>query len=78
MRYSDADVRVVADESQLALHWWTGSGWQDAAESCLPPSPYVRDTTNNVLGTAICHLSRFALLGPTRPGYLPVVLRQSQ
>ena len=75
IHYSDRDVRVVSDESQLALMWWTGSGWEDAAQTCTPPSEYVRDLGNNVLSVAICHLSEFALLGPAHQVYLPLVVR---
>ena len=73
--YSDDDIRVVTDESELTLYWWTGSAWQDAAETCSPASTYVRDTSNNVLSVPVCHLSKFGLLGPTHNMYLPLVMR---
>ena len=73
--YSDYDVRVVTDESELALYWWTGSAWQDAEETCSPASTYVRDTGNNVLSVPVCHLSKFGLLGPTHNIYLPLIMR---
>jgi len=73
--YSGQDVRVVSDESQLVLQWWTGNGWEDAANTCDPPSTYDRDLANQVLGVPICHLSRFGLFGPTRQVYLPLILR---
>lgn len=74
--YSDQDVRGISDESQLALMRWTGSEWEDAASTCVPPSGYARDLENNVLSVAICHLSTYALLGPPNyPVYLPLVMR---
>ena len=75
IHYSEDDVRVVTDENDLILNWWTGSAWQDAAETCSPASTYVRDTGNNVLSVPICHLSKFGLLGPTHNIYLPIVMR---
>jgi len=75
IHYSDQDVRVVSDESQLALWWWTGGGWEDAANTCDPPSAYNRDLANRVLSVPICHLSLFGLFGPTHQMYLPLILR---
>jgi hypothetical protein len=75
IHYSEQDVRLVSDESQLTLRWWDGSAWQDAKETCSPPSGYVRDEARRVLSVPICHLSRFALLGPTNRVYLPLVMR---
>ena len=77
IHYSDNDVRVVIDESQLALWRWTGSEWQDAAQTCDPVSPYTRDMANNVLSVPACHLSLFSLFGPTNQVYLPLILHQS-
>src|SRR5690606_27630449 len=37
--YSDDDVRVVSDRAGLALRWWDGAAWQDAAQSCAVPQP---------------------------------------
>lgn len=75
IRYSNQDVRVVSDENQLRLYWWTGSQWQDAAQTCNPTSTYILDVTQNVLSVPICHASRFAMFGPTHPLYLPLALR---
>jgi hypothetical protein len=75
IHYSGADVRVVSDENELALYWWDGTGWTDASKTCDPPSEYVRDKVNRVLGVSICHLSRFGLFGPTHQIYLPLLLR---
>jgi hypothetical protein len=75
IHYSDDDVRVVTDESQLVLQWWTGSEWRDAVETCEPASSYSRDIANNVLSLPICRMSRFGLFGPTHQTYLPLILR---
>jgi hypothetical protein len=71
IHYSDADVAGL-DEESLALTYWTGSVWQDAA--C---GPVERHLAENWLAAPICHLSRFALLGE-RVGstiFLPLVLQ---
>jgi hypothetical protein len=60
--YSDADVAGL-DENTLTFFYWTGSGWADAAGTCTPSSPYVRDVANNVLSVAVCHLTEFAMVG---------------
>jgi hypothetical protein len=75
IHYSEKDTRLVSDESQLTLRWWDGGAWRDAAETCDQPSAYARDVSARVLSVPICHLSRFALLGPVERVYLPVVLR---
>jgi hypothetical protein len=77
LRYSDDDVRVIPDENQLALWWWTGTGWMDAAQTCQPASAYSRDVAGNSLSVPICHLSRFGLFGPTHQLYLPNVMHNS-
>ncbi|MGB9722607.1 MAG: hypothetical protein ACP5OO_05470 [Chloroflexia bacterium] len=40
-----------------------------------PPSPYTRAPEENRLAVPICHLSRFALLGPVQQVFLPLVWR---
>ncbi len=75
IHYSTRDTRLISDEEQLTLRWWNGSAWQDAAETCDPPSTYSRDR-EGVLSVPICHLSRWALFGPTFRIYLPLVLRE--
>jgi len=75
IHYSEADVRPVSDEEQLRLRWWDGDEWLDAVQTCDLASTYTRDLDNNVLSVAICHLSQFALYGPTNQVYLPIILR---
>jgi hypothetical protein len=75
LRYSDADLRVIANESALTLSWWTGSRWVDAETTCPSASAYNRDVVNNILEVAVCRTGRFALFGPTHQSYLPVVRR---
>jgi hypothetical protein len=75
--YSAADVRLVADSSRLALWWWNGAAWQDAAETCSPAASYTRDPTARTVSVAICRSGRFALLGPTQQIYLPVGLNSA-
>jgi len=73
--YSGDDVRVVNDKNELALLWWTGSEWQDAAQTCDPASSYIRDVANKTLSVSICRGGRFCLFGPMYQVYLPVVMR---
>lgn len=73
LRYSHDDVRLVSNESELALWVWTENGWQDATETCHVPAPYVRDIVNNVLTLTICQTGRFALFGPTHQRYFPLI-----
>ncbi len=72
--YSDADV-LAMDETSLTLDYLSGNVWVDAATTCSPASTYDRHPAENWLAVPICHLSRFALFGPTRQTYLPIVLR---
>jgi hypothetical protein len=73
LHYSDWDVRVVTDELELELWWRMDGGWQDAAQTCDPATDYDRDAAGNVLGVPICRVGGFALFGPTREVYLPVM-----
>jgi hypothetical protein len=69
IHYSDADVAGV-DEESLALTYWTGSEWEDAACGTV-----AREIEENWLAVPICHLTEFGLLGETRRVYLPLVVR---
>lgn len=63
IRYSEDDIDCVTDENSLRLYYWAGSQWDDAANTCMPPSIYITDTVGNVLGLPICHLTEFAIRG---------------
>ncbi|HEX8681778.1 MAG TPA: carboxypeptidase regulatory-like domain-containing protein [Ardenticatenaceae bacterium] len=73
VRYSDADVRAVTEEAELALRWRMGSGWREAGETCVSASPMVLDTEGNVFSVPLCRTGHVALFGPTRQQYLPMV-----
>jgi hypothetical protein len=75
IHYSDASLQMVSDESRLTLRGWTGSQWDDVAGKCTPPASYDRNPGENLLTVTICSSGRYALFGPTRQLYLPVVLR---
>jgi hypothetical protein len=75
IHYSERDSRLISDKAQLKLYWHDGNIWRDAAATCTPTSSYIRDEIDKVLSVPICHLSRFALFGPTHRVYLPLVLR---
>lgn len=72
LAYSDTDVRVVRDETQLRLVWWDGSAWQDATETCATPTALTQDTQNNTLTVNVCQTGRYALFGPTHNLFIPV------
>ena len=63
IRYTDTDIIGIL-ESGLRLYYWDGSTWQDAADTCSPPSTYFLDTVNNVMRIAICHLTEWNIQGP--------------
>jgi hypothetical protein len=73
--YSDRDVGLVSDESQLALWRWTDGAWQDAAQTCDPAPSYTRDEVNNLLSVPACRPGLFGLFGPTHQIYMPIVAR---
>jgi hypothetical protein len=77
IHYSPADVAVV-DPTALVLMVWNGNAWVDAATTCAPPSVYNRHPDENWLSVPVCHLSRFALFGPTHSIYLPLVFRETE
>ena len=77
IHYSPADVAVV-DPTALVLMYWNGSAWVDVTTTCTPPSVYNRHPDQNWLSVPVCHLSRFALFGPTHGIYLPVVSRETE
>ncbi|NEP85245.1 MAG: VCBS repeat-containing protein, partial [Okeania sp. SIO3B3] len=67
-------------EEELRLYFWdvANETWVDAATSCNPTSTYVRDTENNELSVAICHLTDFSVFGPALSGYIPMILQGAQ
>jgi hypothetical protein len=74
IHYSDQDVWGLTSEDALSLFWWTGSSWQDAANTCDPPLEYIRDTANNIIGVPFCKTGSFTLVGPTIHQYIPLAL----
>ena len=75
IKYSDLDVMVVSDESQLALYRWTGTEWQEANQTCDPVPPSELDTTNNILQVGICSSGLLNMLVPTNFVFFPITLR---
>jgi peptide/nickel transport system substrate-binding protein len=72
--YSDSDISGL-NETILALYYWNGSRWQDAATTCDPASTYTRDLAANRIDLPVCHLTQFGLFGAALPQfYLPIVL----
>ena len=75
VEYSNTDIRVIADESGLALWWKPGVEWFDATQSCEPPSAYTHDLDNYVLSVPVCQVGKYGLFGPTNSINLPLVIR---
>jgi hypothetical protein len=75
LQYSDAGLRPVDDEGQLALSVWMEAGWMDAAQTCDPTSPAILSSEANTLIVRICQAGKFALFGPTERVFLPYVSR---
>jgi hypothetical protein len=75
INYNDEDIRVITDEEDLALYWWSDSAWEDASTTCSQPTRYSHDRENNIISLPICHLSRFVLLGSTNNLFFPLVGR---
>jgi len=73
----------IPDEMTLLLYYWTGSAWEDVANTCTPPSTYTRDTSANYLSVTTCHLTSFEIFGEAgtspvdRYIYLPLVMRNN-
>lgn len=77
IHYSLEDVAVVTDPTALTLMYWNGATWVDAATTCTPRSVYDRHPDWQWLSVPVCHLSRFALFGPTHAIHLPLALHSA-
>jgi hypothetical protein len=73
IQYSADDNWVISDLDALTLWWRTTDGWQDAAQTCDPPSVYTRDPQNRTITIAICKTGTFALFGNTHTSFLPII-----
>jgi hypothetical protein len=73
MHYSEPGLRLVGDETQLALRRWDGTAWQDVGEACGNRGDYQRHPATNRVQARICSPGRYALFGPTNRRFLPVV-----
>ena len=77
VRYTETDI-IGIYEPGLRLYYWDGSTWQDAANTCSPPSTYFLDVEDNILRVAICHLTEWNIQGPDSLPYkirLPLALK---
>jgi hypothetical protein len=77
VRYDDANIRSLREETLNLVRWNEGTGWQPAQESCPEGQRYYHiDRTTNVVEVHICHLSEYALIGATKHiVYLPLAMR---
>ena len=72
--YSDIDISHISDEEELWIRSLDGANYEDASDSCQPPSQYHRDIANNSITLAICRTGEFALVGSRRTVFLPIIL----
>jgi hypothetical protein len=63
MEYGE-DVTSIANEDTLALYWWSGTEWVDAATTCSPVSTYIRVPETNQINVAVCQFGTFLLVAP--------------
>jgi len=56
---------LTQPEDTLLLMFWDEElqDWFDAATTCAPTSTYQRDLANNQFTVAVCHLTRFGVIG---------------
>jgi len=72
LRYTDAEAS--GDEASLRILTFSNNQWLDAADTCDPPSTYVRRPAQNEVEVAICHLSPYVLAKEAGNSlYLPAV-----
>lgn len=64
IEYDERRLPAEMAEESLVVHYWTGTGWEDAASTCGPDGPgYTREPENDRLAVAVCHLSEYAFFG---------------
>ena len=64
------------NEDKLGLYYWNENGglWDDVVNTCVG-GEYTRDLEANWLSAPLCHLSEFALFGPSLTNnYLPLII----
>ena len=59
-----ANAASGVDENKLALYWWSGSDWQDAAATCSPVSTVEHLIDAHRLRVAVCQMGSFVLVSP--------------
>jgi hypothetical protein len=69
----------ITDVEDLRLRYWTGSDWDDVANTCTPASTYAYNTTARTVTVRFCHLTSFGMFAGKAGQfiYLPLVLRNS-
>ncbi len=58
------NIGSAADENKLALYWWSGNEWLDAAATCAPVSAYSRLPEINQVSVPVCQFGTFLLVAP--------------
>ena len=66
---------IIGEEAHLLR--WTGTDWQEAAESCNPVSTYWRDPQQFIIRLAVCLPGKYVLVAPAGPIFLPAVFQPS-
>lgn len=76
IQYADADI-LGLDESALDLWVWDVDSpqWIRASDSCVSPTPTLRDPTVNRLVVSACAEGEFVLMSGPYQVYLPLAIR---
>ena len=64
---------IIGEEAHLLR--WTGTDWQEAAESCEQVSTYWRDPQQVTIRLAVCLPGKYVLVAPAGPLFLPALFR---
>ena len=75
IQYSAADTALISDPAGLALWWWDGTAWQDAAASCPASATNLKAGADGGSQSSICKTGVFALYGPTHPIFIPEMIK---
>ena len=74
VQYSNADLRGLITEGELALLYQTPEGWVDAASTCSAATEPTRDNAKNRITVTVCQSGTYGLFGPVEQLFLPGLL----
>jgi hypothetical protein len=79
IQYSQRDMALVSDQTQLELRYHATDSWEPAAQNCnARETPLASvDQSSGTFSTTLCTAGRFALYGPTHEVFLPIISRNA-